>query len=98
MGAFDSYGTIASTAASHASAYHATAPIEGFPAGGDFDQGNWMLDVATSSGTMGSSFMATSDSMYGNDATAYGNYPGQDGYDMYSNVDPRYWGQSQNQD
>ncbi|EFY91097.1 hypothetical protein MAC_02768 [Metarhizium acridum CQMa 102] len=93
MTAFDGYPIMSSTMEAQSSGYPATAPMGDFAAIGDYTQGTWMLDGSTSTG-IGSSFIATSEAMYTDDAHAFSSYSNQTGFDMYQQMypdeDPRF--------
>lgn len=64
---------------------------------GDNYGSQWVLPPGTSAPGMSSAFMPSSGPLYTDDGTAYANYPTQADYEMYQNVDPRYWDRNQGQ-
>jgi hypothetical protein len=98
MGAFDGYQTLPSTTEPQAAEYSATAPISGYTtAVDDFGNSHWILDDGTGTADMDHSFLATSQSMYTDDAAAWADFSDQSAYEMYQNTDPSFWDQNQHQ-
>ncbi|EFZ03285.1 hypothetical protein X797_004670 [Metarhizium robertsii] len=101
MTTFDGYPFMSSIMEAQTSGYPATAPIGDFAAVGDYTRGTWMLDGSTSTAGIVSSFIATSEAMYTDDAHAFSNYSHHTSFDMYQhmgpNEDPRFWPQNQDQ-